>query len=74
MKAVKSKKKGNFFQKQGEIKRSNDLRCRIEAYCKQEKLTRPQFAELLKCSNSQLSSFMTGSALTGSEVYTSGNL
>ena len=91
MKAVKSSKKSNLLKKNQEIRRANDLRVRIETYCKQEHLTRPDFAELLKCSKSQLSSFMTGiiychycyqnnkyytcmlgSALTGSEVYSSG--
>ena len=69
---TKSKKSGNFFQKQGEIRRCNDLRCRIKTYCKQQGITQPTLAQKMGVSASQMSSFMTGSALTGSEVYTRG--
>lgn len=65
----KKNTKSNFFQKSHEIKRCNDLRARIKSYCKQENFTQPQFAEKMGVSKSQMNSFMTGSALTGSEVY-----
>lgn len=70
---VKSSRKGkgpSVSEKMHEIRKCNDLRARIKKYCQQESLTQPQFAEKLHVSASQISLFMTGSTLTGSEVYT----
>ena len=68
----KGKKGGNFFQKGQEIRRCNDLRCRIKTYCKQQGMTQPSLAEKMGVSASQMNSFMTGKTLTGSIVYTRG--
>lgn len=73
MSVVKSSRKGkNVFSQMAEIRKCNDLRCRIKAYLKQESLTQPQLAEKMGVSAKQMSSFMTGSSLTGSEVYVNG--
>ncbi len=72
MPPAKKSKTSNFFSKGAEIRRSNLLRVRIRTYCKQEKLTQPQFGEKLGCSPSQMNSFMTGMSLTGSSVYIQG--
>ncbi len=69
----KAKKSGkNWLSQMKEIKKCNDLRVRIKTYCKRESLTQPQLAERLKVSSSQMNSFMTGSSLSQSEVYTNG--
>ena len=65
----KSKKSGS---KEQEIIRCDDLRCRITTYCKQEGITQSIFADRLGVSAIQMSSFMTGKSLTGSDVYTLG--
>ena len=58
-----------FKQRCTEIERCNDLRARITAYCKLESLTQPQFAEKIHVSTQQVSKFMSGTCLSGSEVY-----
>ena len=58
-----------FTQKCAEIERCNDLRARIKTFCKQESLTQPKFAEKIHVSAKQISYFMTGACLSGSEVY-----
>lgn len=65
-------KKGNFFQKGNEIRRCDDLRCRIRTYCRQQSITLPQLAERMGVSTGQMRSFSAGSSLTGSEVYSRG--
>jgi len=69
--ATKASKSGgkSFSQKMGEIRRCNDLRARIKAFCKVESLTQPQFGEKIRVTAKQMSLFMTGASLTGSEVY-----
>jgi len=64
-------KKG-FGTQMAEIRRCNDLRVRIMTYLKQKALTQAQLAEIMLVSNSQMSNFMNGTALTGSQVYTEG--
>ena len=64
----------SFWQRSAEIERCNDLRARIKAYCKQESLTQPQLAEKMRVSAKQMSQFMTGSCLSGSEVYKRGKV
>lgn len=66
--SYKSGKK-SFIQKCGEIRRCNDLRVRIKTWCKQEGLTQPLFADALNVSTKEMSNFMTGASLTGSNVY-----
>ena len=68
-KAAKASK-SNYFSKGQEIRRCNDMRVRIKTYCKQESITQPQLADKMGVTKSQMNSFMIGSALTGSEVYT----
>jgi transcriptional regulator with XRE-family HTH domain len=63
----------SFWQKHAEIERCNDLRARIKTYCKQESLTQPEFAEKIRVSATQISGFMTGRMLSGSEVYKKSN-
>ena len=58
-----------FWQKSAEIERCNDLRARIKTYCKKESLTQPEYAEKIRVSAKQISLFMTGRCLSGSEVY-----
>ena len=58
-----------FRQKSAEIERCNDLRARIKTYCKKESLTQPEYAEKIRVSAKQISLFMTGRCLSGSEVY-----
>jgi hypothetical protein len=58
-----------FTQKCAEIERCNDLRARIKTYCKQVTLTQPEYAEKIRVSAKQISLFMTGRCLSGSEVY-----
>ena len=68
-KAAKASK-SNYFSKGQEIRRCNDMRVRIKTYCKQQSITQPQLADKMGVTKSQMNSFMVGSALTGSEVYT----
>ena len=70
-KAKKSNKKG-FGTQMAEIRRSNDLRCRIKSYLKEQSLTQSAFATQLGCSNMSMSNFMNGTSLTGSDVYHKG--
>ena len=63
-----------FKQRCTEIERCNDLRARITAYCKLESLTQPQFAEKIHVSTQQVSKFMSGTCLSGSEVYARSNV
>jgi hypothetical protein len=72
MPAAKSAKKNNFFQKSAEIRKCNDLRLRIKTFCKLERITQVQLADKFQVSAKQMQSFMSGNALTGSEVYTQG--
>jgi ribosome-binding protein aMBF1 (putative translation factor) len=65
-------KKSNIFSKGAEIRKCNDLRARICSYCKKESMTQAQLAEKMGVSARQMTSFSTGDALTGSEVYTQG--
>lgn len=69
MSAYKSSKKKSILQKGNEIQRCNDLRVRIKTWCKQEGLTQPMFADALNVSTKEMSNFMTGASLTGSNVY-----
>jgi hypothetical protein len=64
-KAKKSNKKG-FGTQMAEIRRCNDLRCRIKSYLKEQSLTQSAFATQLGCSNMSMSN---GTSLTGSDVY-----
>jgi hypothetical protein len=63
-----------FKQRCTGIERCNDLRARIAAYCKLESLTQLQFAEKIQVSTQQVSKFMSGTSLSGSEVYTRSNM
>ena len=75
MSAKKSNRSGakcNFFSKGQEIRRCDDLRARIKAFCKQENLTHPEFATILNVTRSQMAKFMCGTSLTGSDVYDAG--
>ena len=71
-KSNRSGAKGNYFSKGQEIRRCDDLRARIKAFCKQENLTHPEFATKLKVTSSQMANFMCGTSLTGSDVYDAG--
>ena len=71
MSAKKSHKK-SFGTQCAEIRRCNDLRVRIKTYCREESITQAQLAVKMSVSNSQMGNFMTGNALTGSQVYTEG--
>lgn len=66
------KSKKSVVGKMAEIRRSNNLRVRIQTYCRRESFTQSQLAERMNVSNSSMSSFMTGQALTGSAVYAAG--
>lgn len=66
------KSKSNFFSKGREIARCDDLRVRIKTFCKRENLIHNKLAEKMKVTTSAMNSFMAGSVLTGSNVYTRG--
>ena len=68
----KKAKKGNFFSKGAEIRRSNDMRLRIKTYCRKEGITQVELAKRMDVSTSQMNAFMTGAYLTGSAVYIAG--
>ena len=73
MSAKKSNRnKKGFGTQMAEIRSCNDLRVRIKTYLNQKALTQAQLAEIMLVSNSQMSNFMNGTALTGSQVYTEG--
>jgi transcriptional regulator with XRE-family HTH domain len=72
MPPAKSAKKGNFVKKTAEIRKCNDLRVRIKTFCKLERITQAQLANNMNVSAQQMQSFMSGNALTGSEVYAQG--
>ena len=53
-----------------EIQKCNLLRARIKTYVAQQGVTQKSFAEKIKVTEKQLQRFMSGTSLTGSEVYT----
>jgi|LauGreStaDraftv2_3_1035109.scaffolds.fasta_scaffold64501_1 transcriptional regulator with XRE-family HTH domain len=67
--AYKSSKK-SWFQQVKEIEKCNLLRARIKTYVAQQGVTQKSFAEKIKVTEKQLQRFMSGTSLTGSEVYT----
>lgn len=58
--------------KSPDIRRANDMRVRIQTYCRQKGLTQAALAALMDCTTSQMANFMSGTCLVGSNVYIAG--
>ena len=53
-----------------QARRCDPLKMRIKCFCKKEKTTQAQYADLIHISSNSLSKFMTGQSAMQSEVYT----